>query len=117
MNTKIENFVTELDMIDPTKAQIVETIRAMYKRISADVEERFIYGGVGFFLHNELIGGVFAYKKHVSAEFSRGNELLDPGTTLEGKGKVRRHIKLFTADDVENKHVESFVKQIVDISR
>ena len=53
------------------------------------------------------------YKEHVSIVFSRGNELSDPDGLLEGKGKFRRHLKVFTGDNVAPEHLRFFVKQLV----
>lgn len=112
MDTRVEEFVHELEAASAEQAQIVEMVRETYARIKPDIEERFIYGGIGFFLNGELAGGVYAYKKHVSVVFSRGNELSDPDGVLEGGGKFRRHIKVLEADDVRSKNVEFFVDQM-----
>ncbi len=37
--------------------------------------------------------------------------MAEPGGLLEGNGKFRRHLKIRSFDDVEDKQVESFVRQ------
>lgn len=53
--------------------------------------------------------GLFAYKAHVSLEFSHGVLLDDPGGYLEGNGKQRRHLKLRCLDDIEAKACRAFL--------
>lgn len=59
----------------------------------------------------QFIGGIFTYKEHVSLEFSEGASLNDPGGMLEGKGKMRRHLKFQTLQDVKTKDAGGFLKQ------
>ncbi|WP_112322426.1 DUF1801 domain-containing protein [Oceanibium sediminis] len=55
--------------------------------------------------------GVFAHKDHVSLEFTNGARLDDPGEILEGRGKHRRHIKLASLFDIEDKRCEDFLRR------
>ena len=43
-------------------------------------------------------------------EFSHGAKILDPHGLLEGKGKGRRHLKLHTIEDVEDKHLTEYLR-------
>ena len=43
-------------------------------------------------------------------EFGHGAEMADPHGLLEGKGKGRRHLKLHTLEDVENKHLIDYLR-------
>ena len=47
--------------------------------------------------------GIFSYAKHVSLEFGAGASLPDKLKVLEGEGKLRRHIKLSSAQDIAEK--------------
>jgi len=53
--------------------------------------------------------GVFAYKEHVSVEFSHGARIVDPEGFLEGSGKGRRHIKLRCVDDITAKKLAIYL--------
>ncbi|WP_085307403.1 DUF1801 domain-containing protein [Planktotalea arctica] len=85
----------------------------------ADIAQqvRFVpkYGGEVMCLEpssdTRFVGGMFTYKDHVSLEFSQGNSLLDPGSHLEGKGKLRRHLKLHLLEDIERKSTKNFLAQ------
>ena len=113
MKNKIESFIEDLRLTAPEQAQIVEAIRQIYADLPTEIEERFIYGGVGFFINGTLIGGAYANKKHVSMVFSRGNELQDEAKLLEGKGKFRRHLKLPRYEALKTKRAHYFAAQIV----
>lgn len=74
-----------------------------------------MYGGIVYELepgnHQTMICGHFVYKSHVSLEFTNGYQLHDPEHVLEGKGKYRRHIKLFSEGDISEKSVRSMIEQ------
>lgn len=55
--------------------------------------------------------GVFAYKSHVSLEFTDGAHLNDLDGLLEGNGKRRRHIKIASLGDIEAKKCKEFLHQ------
>ena len=59
-----------------------------------------------------FVGGIFTYKDHISLEFSKGAELADPRTLLEGKGKLRRHLKFQSVADIEAKDAKGFLLQL-----
>ncbi|MDO9596927.1 MAG: DUF1801 domain-containing protein [Azoarcus sp.] len=52
---------------------------------------------------------IFSYAKHVSLEFGAGASLTDKFTVLEGEGKLRRHIKLSSVEDIAGKHVGEYL--------
>ena len=62
-------------------------------------------------MSNALIGGIYTYKKHISIEFSNGSGFIDTDSILEGSGKKRRHIKIYTDDDIFQKNYTYFVSQ------
>lgn len=76
---------------------IALTLRALCRDMLPDAVETEKYGGVLFHHAHHTpeagICGVFAYAAHVSLAFPRGSELPDPGGVLQGKGKLRRHLK------------------------
>lgn len=54
--------------------------------------------------------------KHVSFGFWRGAELIDPEGHLEGDGDRMRHLKVTSAEDLEELPIEGFVKQAVALN-
>ena len=115
-DSKIEAFLQDLEMVSAEHHAIIQKIRQLYQAQWPEIEERFIYGGIGFYINATHIGGAYANKNHVNMVFSRGNELSDPNKHLSGKGKFRRHLQLQTEQDLETKHAEQFAAQLINLA-
>jgi hypothetical protein len=107
-------FINDVHSIAPEQAEIIELIRELFKKASLELTEEIKYGGLVFFNSGSLIGGIFPYKKHISIEFSNGADFSDPLALLEGKGKKRRHLKIHSSRDVNDKNTIFFIEQSVD---
>ena len=116
MDPKINSFLQDLKLLSPDQLDIVNEIRDLFKTNYADLKEKFIYGGIGFYIDNQLIGGAYAYKQHVSLVLGRGNELKNIHSFLEGGGKFRRHLKIFDLKDLVTKNTEYYVKQVIELA-
>ena len=88
---------------------MVLRIRSLLLETCPGLTEAVKYGGIVFLKNEELVGGIFVYREHVSVEFSQGSSFPDPDAVLEGKGKYRRHIKLRGLEEIEAKHVAGFI--------
>ncbi|WP_224824578.1 DUF1801 domain-containing protein [Cognatishimia sp. MH4019] len=95
--------------------EITDAVKEIVLQIDADTQILPKYGGEVFAPDPDtpkaIVGGVFAYKDHVSVEFSEGASFDDPHGHLEGGGKARRHVKLRSLEDVEAKTVRAFLEQ------
>ena len=111
-NEKVQKFLEEIMMFSDEQFNILQKLREIVFKILPKTNERMMYGGIMFALENDF-GGVFVSKNHISFEFSNGFTFKDPDKLLEGKGKFRRHLKIKSLLDVNNKKVEYFVKQAV----
>ncbi len=111
-DSRVQGFLDDLREVEPDKYAIIQACRKLVFNVYPGVGERIMYGGVMFSLNGDDFGGLFASKKHVSFEFGRGIELNDPNGILEGVGKFRRHIKLKTLDEVQQKTIAAFVQQL-----
>ncbi|MCF6262488.1 MAG: DUF1801 domain-containing protein [Xanthomonadales bacterium] len=112
-NDRINKFLADLQLISADKLEVIEHVRKTFLSANDKITEEIKYGGLVFALSNVLIGGVFAYKGHVSIEFSNGAEFPDPSAVLEGKGKSRRHLKIFELADVDAKGAGVFVAEAI----
>jgi len=110
-NDRIENFIQDVLFIEEKRGDNLVSLRKLILKIMADAQEEIKYGGLVFNIDAELICGIFIRKKHISLEFSFGMMMSDPGNYLEGKGKYRRHLKIFDKKDLKNKKVEFYVTQ------
>ena len=112
-NEKVNGFLVDIQSTFPDKFEIVEKIRAVFLEEYPQIAEEIKYGGITFNISEELIGGIFIYKQHISIEFSNGAQFTDPDKLLEGKGKFRRHLKILELKDLENKNIDLYIKQAV----
>lgn len=110
---KIKEFLQGLQESDPEQFQVVDKLRKITVDLMPQVTERMMYGGIMFTLEGEDFGGLFAYSKHVSFEFSFGAQFTDPQGLLEGKGKLRRHLKYYSLNDLPQKDPTSFLEQVL----
>lgn len=110
-NTKVDNFLRDTQALSSDLFETVMAIRQLFLDASSNLAEDIKYGGVVFLQSSVLIGGIFLYKNHISIEFSNGAQFDDPEKLLDGKGKLRRHLKILSLDDIDMKKVSLFVKQ------
>ncbi|NTV93554.1 MAG: DUF1801 domain-containing protein [Chlorobiaceae bacterium] len=104
----ISRLLQELQITNPERYELVQAVRQAIYSVVPDASERVMYGGFMFSGEAQFCG-VFAYREHVSVEFGRGCDLDDPHGVLEGSGKLRRHIKLFSTADITGKFLEMYV--------
>jgi len=113
MPMKITEFIDDVYSIDSDKAEMIESVRVLFRKAGQTISEEIKYGGLVFLKSGILIGGVFPYKKHISIEFSNGAEFTDPQALLEGKGNIRRHLKIYNIQDLVLKNAIFFIEQSV----
>ncbi len=112
---RVQKFLDEIQEFDQDQHVILQHLRQEVIRLNPKVSERMMYGGIMFSLEGEDFGGIFAYKKHVSFEFSAGAQMQDPDQLLEGQGKFRRHLKFVSPDQVSAKNITFFVQQALSM--
>jgi hypothetical protein len=104
-------------MAEAIKTQIVDLIKELLLDLASDIGLRPMYGGTVIELKagdsKSRVGGIYVYADHVSLEFTKGGSLDDPKSVLEGTGKLRRHLKLRTLQDIHTKDCRSFLKQAI----
>ena len=109
-NEQVQKFLDEIMMLDDIKFEMLQKLRKIVFDIYPKINERMIYGGIMFSLEEDF-GGLFVSKNHISFEFINGFTMNDPKKILEGTGKFRRHLKIRSLIDIEDKQVDFFVKQ------
>jgi hypothetical protein len=112
-NEKVNEFLVDLQSTLPNKFETVEEIRKIFFSENPEIDEEIKYGGIAFNVAGQLIGGIYVYKQHISIEFSHGAQFTDTDGFLEGKGKLRRHLKILNINDVKNKTINIYIKQSV----
>lgn len=109
MDRKVKDLLDDWQFANPTLYEIASSVRTRILQLADAVDEEVKYGGI-LFAAPEPFCGIFVYKQHVSVEFSHGAEIVDPHGLLEGQGKGRRHLKLRTLEDVENKYLTDYLR-------
>ncbi len=109
---KVRKFLEEIMMFNDEQFNILQKLREIVFKIHPKTNERMMYGGIMFALEEDF-GGIFVRKNHISFEFGNGFSMKDPDQLLEGAGKFRRHLKIKSFSDINDKNVEFFVRQIL----
>ncbi|MCC5809656.1 MAG: DUF1801 domain-containing protein [Ectothiorhodospiraceae bacterium] len=110
MSNRVQWLMEDIQVRSEHLHALVCRLRSLIASVAPDATEGVKYGGLLYSL-NGPVCGVFAYKHHVSLEFSNGTELADPCRVLEGGGKHRRHIKLKSERDIETRQVEDYLRR------
>ena len=105
----MKHFQEELEETGNTMRKIREETENKNLQL-IETNERIMYGGIMFSFKSDF-GGLFVRKNHISFEFGFGVYMDDPYNVLEGSGKLRRHLKIRSLADIEDKKVDFFVKQ------
>jgi hypothetical protein len=108
---EVDTFLVDLKRTDEKSYSILAHLRDIIFEMHPTSSEKLMYGGIVFFMDNEMFGGIFAYKDHVSIEFSKGYLMQDLLNRLEGKGKFRRHLKLQSELDIKVKDVAYYISR------
>lgn len=113
-NKNVSDFLLDLQAHSPDHYEIAVAIREIVLKLSPDIDESIKYGGIVFLHDKELTCGIFTYKNHVSLELSKGAEISDQHSVLEGSGKYRRHIKFQELADIMSKKTEYYIRSAID---
>ncbi|MGO4391280.1 DUF1801 domain-containing protein [Variovorax sp. M-6] len=104
----VEALVEDIRLVSEERYETIQAVRTLIRKLVKPLSEEVKYGGI-LFSSGEQFGGVFAYKDHVSVEFSMGAAIIDTFEYLEGGGKLRRHLKLASPADIESKRLAEYV--------
>jgi hypothetical protein len=107
-NARVERYLEDLRLLSEDRYALVSRLRHLILDVGTDVTDDIKYGGI-LFSASAPFCGIFSYQKHVSIEFSRGADLPDKRQVLEGEGKLRRHIKIESLQDLLKKSVREYV--------
>jgi hypothetical protein len=109
MATKsVQTLLEDIRLLSEERYEVVEAVRALVKKTFEASSEEVKYGGI-LFTSGVQFCGVFAYKEHASVEFGSGAKINDPFGHLEGSGKGRRHVKLRSVADLNDKKLAQYL--------
>ena len=104
----VESLLEDIRFVSESHHATVQAVRALVRQHVKAATEAVKYGGI-VFTAGVPFGGVYAYKDHVTVEFSQGAAIADPFGHLEGTGKGRRHVKLTSLADVKGKKLAQYL--------
>ena len=116
MTKSVQALLEDVRLLGEEQFQVVEAVRALARKTAHPLSEEVKFGGI-LFTSEVQFGGVFAFKQHVSLEFSHGTMIVDPAGVLEDGGKGRRHIKLRSVGEITDKNAASYIKLAVDAAK
>ena len=105
---RVAQFLEDVRLLDEERFNLVRAVRDLVLGLDSSISEEVKYGGI-LFSASKPFCGVFSHAKHVSLEFGEGASLPDKHKALEGEGKLRRHIKLVSIQDISAKHVREYL--------
>lgn len=94
---------------NPALKDVVAAVRRLVEKTVPAAVEAINPWGIPVFEVNGTLCFLMVGKQHVSLGFAQGTSLADPAKLLEGSGKNVRHVKLRTADQVGNPHLENLL--------
>lgn len=104
----VQDLLEDIRHVSEQNFEIVEAVRALVKNTLESTSEEVKYGGI-LFTSGVQFGGVFAYKAHVTVEFGNDAKINDPFGYLEGTGKGRRHVKLMSVSQIQDKKLAQYL--------
>ncbi len=105
MSEGFDEIVTETS---PRVRRLATRTRALIRDVMPDVVEvpwtrqRVVGYGVGPRKMSEHFCYIAFHKNHVNLGFNYGSELPDPEGLLQGPGKLLRHVKISSPEDLSN---------------
>ena len=105
---RVASWLADIALLGEPRQALVLRLREMVLALDPAITEEVKYGGL-LFSGAAPFCGVFFYAGHVSLELGRGAELPDPAGALEGSGKLRRHLKLRSLEDVRERQVSMYL--------
>lgn len=113
---RITSLLQDIQLVSEHNYEIMQSIRNIVLNTGAHITEEVKYGGI-LFSKEKSFCGAFSYKDHISVEFSNGAKLTDTFGLLEGKGKQRRHIKVNSLNELEEKKISHYVSAALAYSQ
>jgi hypothetical protein len=104
----VHALLEDIRLLGTRQFELVEAVRQQVHHAFPEATEAVQYGGILCTTETRFCG-VFAYKAHISVEFSRGALIEDEWGHLEGGGQFRRHLKLKQLADLETRRLADYL--------
>jgi len=105
MDKKVKNY---LDKLPSPQKEICKIVRQVILESCPNLEET-LKNGVPSYEDKYYIVGL---KDHVNIGFSIAGLTPEELNLFEGKGKIMRHIKVYSLDDIDEKKIKKLLKVV-----
>lgn len=108
-DSSVNKLLQEIQETNADCYEVFQAVRSLIFRMYPTVKEETKYGGILFSVSSPFCG-LFSYAKHISLEIGNGALIQDEFNVLEGSGKLRRHIKLKTQEEIFSKNIPHYLE-------
>ncbi|GGV24268.1 hypothetical protein GCM10010182_53380 [Actinomadura cremea] len=98
--------------LDPKHRETVGALRALMADAAPDAAECLTYGSPAW-RGTKVLAVISPSKTHLTFAFERGAEFEDAHGLLQGVGKRTRHVKIKTAEDIDEAALRDYIAQAV----
>jgi len=108
----VDEFVEQ--KVLPQYRDIVAMIRQLMRETAPDVQEVISYG-IPMYRGKRGLAVISPTKKDITFAFSRGAEFEDKYGLLRGVGKVSKHVKIKSIDNIDKEALKYYIRQAVEL--
>ena len=98
----------------PEYQDIVVMLRQLMRTMAKNATEEISYG-IPVYKGKRFLAVISPTKKDITFAFSRGAEFEDKYGLLQGVGKVSKHVKIQSLDDVNVTALKYYIKQALKL--
>jgi len=109
--TTVHEFLTH--KVAPEHRAIVAGLRKLMKKYAPDAKEVISYGILAW-KQKRILVVISPTKKDITFAFSRGADFKDKHGLLRGVGKVSKHVKIKSVDDINTSALRDYIGQAVE---
>lgn len=114
MNKKIENF---LEKLPREKRDLVMQIRKIVLSTDKKITEDIKWGNLTF-VYNGNLASIYTFTStdYLNFCFFNATNLSDPMRLFEGTGKMMRHVKIKSANDINSNRIRSWIIEAMKLN-
>lgn len=105
-----DGFTEWLDSVDESERALAESVIVFLRETIDEADETVKWNNPCFVVNGSNCLYVAAQNGYVNLGFYEGARLDDPAGVLEGTGKVMRHVKVRSVDELNDRELIKLVK-------
>lgn len=113
--TKPKTVSEYIDGLEDWRGKVVSILHGLVKEVAPEAKESIKWARP-VYEYNGPLCDIKAFKNHVNLGFSRGVELPDDASVLEGSGKAMRHVKVTSLEDIREDVLKDLIRAAVALN-